>query len=151
MTSDAVFALPEGLPIPVPEPDGLSAPFWDGLRSGELKLQRCSPCRTWQWGPEWICHHCRSFDMIWERAEPQGTIYTVERVWHPAHPALKGKGPYLIALIELPAAGRVRMIGNIVGDPMRQLVPGTAVRGLFEHHRDATPAFSLLQWEVAGT
>ncbi len=28
--------LPPGLPIPVPEPDGLSAPYWEGLRQNRL-------------------------------------------------------------------------------------------------------------------
>ena len=46
--------LPEGLPIPVAEPDGLSAPHWAGLREGELRIQCCKACKTWRWGPEWI-------------------------------------------------------------------------------------------------
>ena len=28
--------LPPGLPIPVPEPNGLSKPFWDGLRKDTI-------------------------------------------------------------------------------------------------------------------
>ncbi len=28
--------LPEGLAIPVPEPDGLSRPYWEGLRANRL-------------------------------------------------------------------------------------------------------------------
>ena len=38
--------LPPGLPAPVPEPDGLSAPYWAGLREGRLLVQRCSGCGT---------------------------------------------------------------------------------------------------------
>ena len=50
--------LPAGLPRPVPEPDGLDRPYWEGTRAGELRVQRCRACRGWQWGPEWICHRC---------------------------------------------------------------------------------------------
>ena len=32
--------LPPGLPIPVPERNGLSAPFWDGLKQGRIRVQR---------------------------------------------------------------------------------------------------------------
>ena len=32
--------LPPGLPIPVPEPNGLSKPFWDGLRDETIMVQR---------------------------------------------------------------------------------------------------------------
>jgi uncharacterized protein len=73
------FALPEGLPVPVPESDGLSGPFWNGLKSEQLLLQRCGQCHRWQWGPEWICHQCHSFEMKWEQVEPEGIVYVAER------------------------------------------------------------------------
>lgn len=144
------FILPEGLPIPVPEGDGLSAPFWEGLKNSRLMLQRCAKCAHWQWGPEWICHRCHSFDMQWEEVKPVGRLYSVVRAWHPAHPALKATKPYLIALVELPHADGVRIVGNIKGDQMRNLPVGTALKGYFEHHPDASPAYSLLQWEESG-
>ena len=53
MTATQVFYLPEGLPMPVPEADGLTRPYWEGLRREELWVQRCSQCQTWQWGAEW--------------------------------------------------------------------------------------------------
>ena len=142
--------LPEGLPIPTPETDGLSAPYWNGLKDGVLMVQRCKSCSGWQWGPEWICHRCLSFDMGWEKVEPRGRIFSWERVWHPVHPALKGHGPYIVALVELPQAGNVRMIGNLLGDPQQPVTIGAAVEGVFEHHAQAKPAYSLLHWRVAG-
>ena len=33
-----------GCPAPAPQPDGLDAPFWEGLRSERLLLQRCNAC-----------------------------------------------------------------------------------------------------------
>ncbi|MFN4087814.1 MAG: Zn-ribbon domain-containing OB-fold protein [Alphaproteobacteria bacterium] len=142
--------LPEGLPIPTPETDGLSAPYWNGLKDGVLMLQRCKSCRGWQWGPEWICHRCHSFDLGWEKVEPRGRLFSWERVWHPVHPALKGHGPYIVALVELPHAGNVRLIGNLVGDPHQSVGIGAAVEGVFEHHEQAKPSYSLLHWRVTG-
>jgi uncharacterized protein len=138
--------LPQGLPIPVPEPDGLSAPFWTGLREGRLRVQRCRRCHGWQFGPEWLCHHCLAFDPDWEEVEPRGRIYSWERVWHPSHDALNGHGPFLVVLVELPHAGSVRMVGNLLGDPMQDVVIGAEVEGVFEHHPQVTPPYSLLQW-----
>lgn len=138
--------LPAGLPIPVPEPDGVSAPYWSGLREGLLRVQRCAHCQAWQFGPEWICHACLKFDPAWVAVEPSGEIYSWERVWHPAHPALKAHGPYLAVLVELPHAGRVRMVGNLLGDPMQDVRIGAPVEGVFEHHPQASPPYSLLQW-----
>jgi uncharacterized OB-fold protein len=140
------YCLPEGLPAPVPEADGLSAPYWEGARRGELVIQRCRACRGWQWGPEWICHRCLSFDLGWERVTGRGRIYSWERVWHPVHPALKDAGPYVAVLVELPEADSVRMIGNLVGDPREPVVIGSAVEAVFEAHDDAKPAFTLVHW-----
>lgn len=143
--------LPEGLPIPVPESDGLSRPYWEGTRRGELWIQRCKACGSWQWGPEWICHECRSFDLDWVQVEGKGRIYSWERVWHPVHPALKGHGPYVVVLVELPEAGNVRMIGNLVGDPQQEVVIGTPVEAVFEPHDAAEPPYTLVHWRrVAG-
>ena len=146
ITPSTTSYLPEGLPIPVPEPDGLSAPYWAGLREGKLLVQRCAHCGTWQFGPEWICHRCHAFDPEWVEVEPKGRIYSWERVWHPAHASLKNHGPYLAVLVELAHAGLVRMVGNLLGDPMQPVQIGAEVTGVFEHHTDAKPAYSLLQW-----
>ena len=141
--------LQPGLAGPVAAPDGLDAPFWQGLRDERLMLQRCSACRHWQWGPEWICHRCLSFDLEFEPTEPRGVIYSYERVWHPVHPALKDQGPYVVVLVELPHADNVRLVGNLLGDPRAPVAIGAAVTGVFEHHADADPAFTLLQWQRA--
>lgn len=139
-----------GLPVPAPSADGLDAPFWEGLREERLLLQRCQDCSGWQWGPEFVCHRCRSFDLAYQETEATGLIYSHERVWHPVHPALREQGPYVVVLVELPQADGVRLVGNLLGDPLQELVIGAPVRGVFEHHRDQDPAHTLLQWEPHG-
>jgi len=52
-------------------------------------------------------------------------------------------------LVELPQAGGVRIVGNLLGDPEQPLVIGAPVVGVFEHHRDADVPHTLLQWAVA--
>ncbi|MBL6599076.1 MAG: OB-fold domain-containing protein [Alphaproteobacteria bacterium] len=138
--------LPKGLPAPTPESDGLSAPYWDGTRRGELMVQRCRDCKTWIWGPEWICHQCHSFDLDWTAVEGKGRIYSWERVWHPVHPALKDHGPYIVVLVELPGADNIRMIGNLLGDPMQDVPIGAEVEAIFEPHDEADPPYTLVQW-----
>jgi uncharacterized protein len=51
-------------------------------------------------------------------------------------------------LVELPATGGVRMVGNLLGDPMQEVVIGAEVEGVFEHHLESDPPHSLLQWRV---
>ena len=149
MTAGA-FYLPTGLPNPVPEPDGLDAPYWEATRRGELFIQRCRTCAAWQWGPEWICHACLSFDMAWQKVDGRGRIYSWERVWHPVHPALKGHPPYVVVLVELPHAGNVRMLGNLLGDPHRDVRIGDAVEAVFEPHDEAKPPYTLVHWRLDG-
>jgi len=143
------FYLPEGLPAPMPSRDGLDTPYWEGLKNNQLVVQRCTSCRNRQWGPEWLCHACHSFELGWEEIEGKGRIYSWERVWHPVHPALKDHGPYLVVLVELPEAGNIRMVGNLLGEPTQDVVIGAPVQAVFEHHREAPIPFTLLQWELA--
>ena len=136
------YYLNEGLAQPIPT--DLDKPFWEGLDNDQLWLQRCNDCGGWQWGPEWICHHCHSENVTFERVEAKGKIYSFERVWHPVHPALVEQGPYIVVLVEIPHAGNVRLVGNLVGDPEQDVVIDSQVTAVFEHHAD----FTLLQWQV---
>ena len=145
----ATSYLPAGMPAPVPEADGLDRPYWEGTRSGELRVQRCRACQGWQWGPEWICHRCLSFDLGWEPVAGRGAIYSWERPWHPVHPALRDHGPYVVVLVELPHAGGIRMVGNLLGDPRQDVRIGAAVEAVFEPHDDAKTPFTLVHWRLA--
>jgi uncharacterized protein len=142
--------LAAGLPVPLAEDDGLDAPYWDGARQRRLMIQRCTKCGVFQWGPEWLCHSCLSFEVDWVETEPTGRIYSWERVWHPTHAALKNQGPYLVALVELPQAGNVRMIGNLLGDPTQAVQIGAVVKADFEDHTREDYSYTLVQWRAVG-
>jgi uncharacterized OB-fold protein len=149
VTSSQPFYLPEGLPAPAPEADSLSKPYWDGLRDRVLRVQRCPACSTWQWGPEWLCHQCYRFDPDWVEIEGRGQIYSWTRVWHPVHPCLKDRGPYLVAVVELPQAGAIRMIGNVLGDARQTITIGDRVEIEYEQHSSHARPFALAQWRRA--
>ncbi len=135
-------AVPRPLPRPTPETEG----FWAAARRHELVVQRCNACRGYQFGPEWICFRCRAMDLDWEQVEPRGRIYSWERVWHPVHPALKDACPYVVVLVELHQAGNVRMVGNLLGDPMQPIAIGAEVEAVFEDH--AGDEVTLVQWRA---
>jgi uncharacterized OB-fold protein len=143
------YYLPSGLPIPVPEHDGLSKPYWDGLRRETIMVQRNPHTGVYQFPPQWICHDTQSFDVEWVAVEPKGVIHSWTRAGHPVHPALRDACPYIVVVVELPHAGGVRMLGNLLGDPRQTVRIGTLVEAVFEHHNDSDPQFTLLQWRVA--
>ena len=140
-------ALPPGLPTPVPSLDGLDANYWQGTRRRELWLQRCQSCKTWQWGPEWVCHSCHTFEVGWEQVKPFGRIYSWERVWHPVHPILAPACPYVILLVEIPDADGVRVLGNLIGETTQSFAIGDEVEAVFEDHDDVAIPFTLVQWK----
>ena len=51
-------------------------------------------------------------------------------------------------LVELPDAGDVRMLGNLLGDPQQEVPIGADVEAVFEPHDDAKPPFTLVQWKL---
>lgn len=141
------FYLPSGLPAPNTA-DPLMAPYWEATRRQVLAIQSCQGCGAWQWGPEWICHRCHSFDLVWKEVAGEGLIYSYQRIWHPVHRALNGHGPYLAVLVELPRAGNVRMIGNLLGDPREDVKMGARVSAVFEPHDEASSPFTLVHWRA---
>ena len=138
--------LPAGLPVPAAAVDGLDTEYWEAAKRHELVVQRCNACQGFQWGPEWLCYQCHSFDLGWHKVSGRGTIYSWERIWHPVHPALKEACPYLVVLVELPDAGNVRMVGNLLGSGEQQVNIGGEVEAVFEDHED--DGVTLVQWRV---
>lgn len=108
-------------------------------------MQRCASCGARQFEPEWACQGCGGLELAWQPVEPRGRIYSWERVWHPVHPALAEACPYVAVLVELPAAGGVRLLGNLLGDPHAPVEIGAEVEGVFEDRE----GYTLLQWRRA--
>src|SRR5260370_19952141 len=138
--------LPAGMPMPDPARSGsFHHGFWEAARTHELVVQRCRSCSNFQFGPEEICYQCHGFDLQWERVEPSGRIFSWERIWHSSNPALKDALPYVVVLVELPQAGNVRMLGNLLGDPKREPpISGKVEAGFRDHHQ----GFTLVQWRL---
>ena len=141
------YILGEGMPGPAAAHDGLDTEYWDAAKRHELYVQQCQSCDRPQWGPEWTCHRCHSFELGWRMLSGKGRIYSWERVWHPVHPALTDSCPYVVVLVELPEAENVRMVGNLVGDPLQPVEIGAEVEVVFEDHPDAEQPFTLVHWQ----
>ena len=57
--------LPDGLPAPAPGATDCPRPTGKA-RDGQAGGPALPWLRQWQWGPEWVCHRCHSFDLGWE-------------------------------------------------------------------------------------
>jgi uncharacterized protein len=144
MANETKYYLPEGLPSPKAPRDGLGKEFWEATRRHELIVQRCAKCGTFQWGPEWICHNCHAPEVGWHQVSGRGRLFSWIRSWNPVHPALRDACPYIVAVVQLPDADNVRMVGNLLGDPHQNPPFDAEVEAVFEDHPDAT----LVQWRL---
>ena len=116
--STGIMAGPlEGLPLPDLEylPD-YERGFWEGTRSHELRIQRCSACRRFRHLPMPMCPECHSLDYEWARTSGRGKVYSFLIVRAGAHPAIREKGqiPYNICIIELDDQEGLRIVSNVL-------------------------------------
>ena len=96
--------------LPVPKPTPETAHFWEGIKAGELRLQRCKPCNKTYFPPRPFCPECLSDDVEVFTASGRATLYSYI-INHRPHPAFDG--PYSIALVELEEGPH--LMTNIVG------------------------------------
>jgi uncharacterized OB-fold protein len=132
-----------------PYADGLDLPFWEGLRAGELRLQRCGECDLWIWGPRLMCGRCQTFDPKWTAVEPVGRIFSWSRTWHPFIAELAGELPFVTVLVELPDAGGRRVLGLLAENGEGDIAIGDAVAGIIQQPADAP--WPVLRWRLTST
>jgi uncharacterized protein len=93
--------------------DEINAPFWSGLKKGQLLFQACKCGHHWL-PPRYLCPKCLSEDIKWQQASGVGSIVSWV-IYHVAyHPEFKDKLPYNVAIVRLEEGPQ--MITNIVGD-----------------------------------
>jgi uncharacterized OB-fold protein len=129
--------------ILMPSIEESNAPFWEGCRIGELRMQRCSethrlifPPRSFSpWAskpteqpPEWI------------EVSGHGTIWSFVVPHPPLLPYYGQRAPYNVILVALEEDSDVRLVGNLVvraGGEINEVDPktieiGAAVKVVFE-------------------
>jgi len=97
--------------IPLPTPSVLSRPFWDGCNRGELLFQRCGVCGRATHTPAYICAHCTSPALTWERSAGTGSVYSWTTVWRPQMPEFEV--PYVAIIVELDEGWH--FLSNLIG------------------------------------
>ncbi|MBI2767774.1 MAG: Zn-ribbon domain-containing OB-fold protein [Chloroflexi bacterium] len=98
------------LPRPTPE----TQDFWNGMKAGELRLQRCNEpgCEKVYFPPRPFCPGCASRNVSSFRASGRGTLHSYIINHRPA-PGFQDEAPYAIAVIQLDEGPR--MMTNMVG------------------------------------
>jgi hypothetical protein len=125
----------KALPQPTPE----TAPFWEGCKQHELRLQFCTDCQKFFFYPRIFCPTCLSVNVEWRTVSGRGTLHTYVISHRPA-PGFENEVPYTIAIVKLDEGPH--MMTNIVGveHTPENLPAGMAVQVDFE---DVTETITL--------
>lgn len=97
---------------PVPSPTPETAPFWEGTKAHELRMQQCNSCGKFYFYPRSHCRYCNSEDVEWKTISGKGTLASFVINNRPTPPFDKDT-PIIVALIQLDEGPR--MMSNIVG------------------------------------
>lgn len=111
---------------PLPENGPDTAPYWDGLRQGKLKLQSCGACGKVRHYPRPVCPHCYSMETSWIDSSRRGTVHSWTVSHHAFHPGFKPELPYTLVTVDL--AEGVRMQAQLRGAKAEALKIGQPVR-----------------------
>lgn len=101
---------------PRPIPDRDSEPFWQAIREGEIRLQRCDGCSTFRWPPRAICNRCFEFDASWQRVSGRGRIVSWVKTHQVFAPAFRDAVPYFVVQVALEDQVDILMIGGWQAD-----------------------------------
>ena len=129
---------------PIPSPDEITAPFFDGARGGKLMLQHCTGCGKWSFPVRERCPHCFETKLEWRAASGRGTLYTFAIMHQVMNPGFASAVPYNVSQVDLEEG--VRMISNVVGVENAALRVGMKLEAVFEDVGDnvSVPKFRVV-------
>ena len=115
---------------PLPQPTTISAPYWEGLKQHEVRIQQCEDHGHWLFFPRTHCPTCGSRRLAWRRVSGEGTLYTYTVARVPTLPEFSDELPQLLAVVELDEG--VHINTTLVGVDLSALTVGMRVRPVFD-------------------
>lgn len=114
---------------PLPHPTEISAPYWEGLKVHEVRIQQCDRGHS-LFFPRTHCPECGSRALTWRMVSGEGTVYSFTIARIPTMPEFTDEMPQALAVVELKEG--VRINTTIVGVEPEALKVGLAVRPVFD-------------------
>jgi uncharacterized OB-fold protein len=125
----------------LPPPPRDSAFFWEGVESGELRIQRCGSCGELRHPPRPVCPHCRSFEWDYVVSSGHGEVYTYVVHHRPEVPGREH--PFVVAVVQLEEGTRI--VGNVIDVAPDDVHVGMNVRVAFVENAQGR---KLPQWRA---
>lgn len=134
-----------GLPTHEPTVTPDTAPYWNGLAEGVIRLPHCGSCDALVWYPRPSCPGCGNAELEWRELSGRGTVYSYSIARRT--PGSWGKVvPYVLAYVELDEGPRV--MTNIVAADLDTLECGQPVTAIFD---PTAEGMAVLRFQQIGT
>jgi uncharacterized OB-fold protein len=135
----------------LPPVDEENAPFWEGARRGELRVQRCPDTGRLLFPPRTRSPWAGRRPPEWVAVSGRGRVWSFVVPHPPLLPAYAELAPYNVVLVALEEDPGIRLIGNLVASPggsIGEVDPGSIeidmpVRVVFD---PVTDAIHLPRW-----
>jgi uncharacterized OB-fold protein len=101
--------------LPVPGED--DAPFWEGARRGELRVQQCTETGRLLFPPRARSPWAPHTEPRWVRVSGRGAVWSFAVPHPPLLEPFSGLAPYNVVVVALEEDPRVRLVGNLVARP----------------------------------
>lgn len=101
--------------------DGPEKVYFDTLKAGQFRIQRCGACSRHIFFPRVVCTHCGSSDLAWVAPSGRGTVYSTTVL----RKRPEAGGNLNIALIDLEEGPR--MMSRVEGIPAEDVRIGMRV------------------------
>jgi uncharacterized protein len=117
---------------PVPKPDELTRPYWDGAAEHRLRIMRCRNCQAFRHPPQVLCPVCGSGEAEWVDISGRGHIYSYIVDYRLLMPGF-GE-PYVVVQVNPVEASEdtVRITANLRDCPFEKVHIGMSVEVIFE-------------------
>lgn len=117
--------------------------YWQGLRDGNLLIQKCQSCSTLRHPPQPMCESCQSLEWDTVKASGKGTIYTYTVMHYPEIPPFDY--PNIIVLVELEEG--IRIASQLINAKPDEVEIGKAVEMVITEVQDdmTLPLFTLVK------
>ncbi len=97
---------------PLPQPDPVTAPYWESLKAHEMKIQRCNDTGKFFFYPRGMSPFTWSDNISWEPVSGKGQVHAFTIVHLNRAPGFSDDLPYVVAMIELEEGAR--MMSNLI-------------------------------------
>jgi uncharacterized OB-fold protein len=126
---------------PIPRPDPVSQGFWDATARGELAIQRCESCRTFQHPPRPLCRACGGIDLAFEKVSGEGRLWSWTVTYHNVLDGFAPALPYTCLLVELAEQKGLFLLSDTIGHAMDEdvLQVGLPMRAIFPESAAGEP------------